>query len=274
MKLAYTSLACPGWTIEEAVTAAENYGYEGIEWRLADGELIGPETPASIRRRLREVPAAHGIAVACLDSSCAAVQATPRERAATLESGQRMLDLAAEIGAPFLRVFGGAIPANTSRAEILAPTVELLHTLGSYGNERGVTVVLETHDAWTHGEDVLALLQADAHPTFKVLWDAHHTYRFGGETPARTLALLSDVVAYVHIKDSRLTTSNPADSTYCLLGAGDVPLAGICAVLKQSGYTGYLSLEWEKRWHPEIAEPEIALPQAVPFLRALLGTTP
>ncbi len=25
------------------------------------------------------------------------------------------------------------------------------------------------------------------------------------------------------------------------------------------GYDGYLSLEWEKQWHPEIAEPEIAL---------------
>ena len=33
------------------------------------------------------------------------------------------------------------------------------------------------------------------------------------------------------------------------------------------GYDGYLSLEWEKQWHPEIAEPEIALLQAVPLLR-------
>jgi hypothetical protein len=36
-----------------------------------------------------------------------------------------------------------------------------------------------------------------------------------------------------------------------------------------SGYDEYLSLEWEKQWHPEIAEPEIALPQAVPLLHRL-----
>src|SRR5260370_3727708 len=104
MKLTYTSLACPGWTIEEAVSAAERYGYAAIEWRLADGAIIEPDASADVRRRLREVPAAHGIEVACLDSSCRAVQAEPKERAATIEAGRRMLDLAAEIGAPFLPV--------------------------------------------------------------------------------------------------------------------------------------------------------------------------
>ena len=115
MKLTYTSLACPAWTIEEAVSAAESYGYAAIEWRLADGAVIGPDAPADVRRRLREVPAAHGVEVACLDSSCRVVQGEPKERAATIEAGQRMLDLAAEVGAPFLRVFGGELPANTTR---------------------------------------------------------------------------------------------------------------------------------------------------------------
>lgn len=268
MKLGYTSLACPGWSIEEAVSAAESYGYAAIEWRMADGAIIEPDVSAHLRRRLREVPAAHGIEVACLDSSCQAVQETPEKRAATIEAGRRMLDLAAEIGAPFLRVFGGGLPANTTRAAILAPTAEVLHALASYSSERGVTVLLETHDAWTNSEDVRALVQAVALPTLRVLWDTHHTYRFG-EAPAQTLAQLGAAIAYVHIKDSRL--NGPGDWTYCLLGEGDLPLREICAVIKQSGYAGYLSLEWEKQWHPEIAEPEIALPQAVPYLRALLA---
>jgi sugar phosphate isomerase/epimerase len=268
MKLAYTSLACPGWTIEEAVSAAENYGYAAIEWRLADGAIIDPDASADVRRRLRAAPAARGIEVACLDSSCQAVQAAPEGRVATIEAGRRMLDLAAEIGAPFLRVFGGALPAGTTRADILEPTAEVLRALGSYGGERGVTVLLETHDAWTNSEDVLALYQAVNLPTFKVLWDTHHTYRFG-EAPAQTLALLGAAIAYAHIKDSRLL--GPGEWTYRLLGEGDVPVGEICAALKQSGYAGYLSLEWEKKWHPEIAEPEIALPQAVPYLRAFLA---
>jgi hypothetical protein len=30
-------------------------------------------------------------------------------------------------------------------------------------------------------------------------------------------------------------------------------------ILYNDGYKGYFSFEWEKLWHPEIAEPEIAI---------------
>lgn len=266
MKLAYSSLACPGWTIEEAVDAAARYGYEAIEWRLADGETIEPGVSAQVRRRLREAPAARGIEVACLDTSCRVVQGTPQARAAVVEAGQRMIDLAAELNAPFIRVFGGELPEGTTRAGLLQPTAEVLHALGTYGAERGLTITLETHDSWTRSEDVLSLLQAVALPSVKVLWDAHHTYR-AGEAPAQSLALLGDAIAYVHLKDSSLDHDRPGTWTYCPINEGDVPLREICALLKRSGYDGCLSLEWEKKWHPEIAEPEFALPQAVPWLR-------
>lgn len=268
MKLAYSSLACPGWTIEEVAEAAARYGYQAIEWRLADGETLEPDTSPLVRRRLREASSAYGIKIACLDSSCRVTQGSPEARAAVIEAGQRMLDMAAELGSPFLRVFGGALPVGTTRADMLAPTAQVLHALGTYGAERGVTVLLETHDAWTRSEDVLNLIRAVALPTVKILWDAHHTYR-AGEDPTQSLALLGDELAYVHLKDSRLLKGKPGAWTYCLLNAGDMPLRAICTLLKQAGYDGYLSLEWEKKWHPEIEEPEVALPQALPYLRDL-----
>lgn len=113
---------------------------------------------------------------------------------------------------------------------------------------------------------MLALIQAVALPSVKILWDAHHTYR-SGESPAQSLALLDGAIAYVHLKDSSLDHDTLGAWTYCLVNEGDVPLREICALLKRGGYDGFLSLEWEKKWHPEIAEPERALPQAVPWLR-------
>jgi sugar phosphate isomerase/epimerase len=268
MKLAYSSLACRDWTIEEAVAAAARYGYDAIEWRLADGETLEPETAPEVWRRLREVPAAHGIEISCLDTSCRVTQDSPESRSAVIEAGKRMIDRAAELGAPFIRVFGGRLPAGTTRAELLAPTAEVLHALGTHSAPRGVTVLLETHDSWTSSEDVLALIQATALPSVRVLWDTHHTYR-AGESPARTIAVLAEMVGYVHMKDSQPASDTPGGWHYCLLNEGTVPLREICSALKGSGYTGYLALEWEKKWHPEIAEPEIALPQAVPWLRRL-----
>lgn len=264
MKFAYSSLACPQWTIEEAIEAAVRYGYDAIEWRMADGEIITSETPEPVRRRLRTVPAAHNIAIACLDTSCRMVQPSAQERVKVIEEAQHMIDLAAELGAPFVRVFGGALPEGTMRSAIIEPTAEVLHAIGTYGAEHNVTVTLETHDAWSSSTDVLTLIQAVSLPTVKVLWDIHHTYRMG-EAPTQSVATLGSAIAYVHIKDGRPTTTTKGWEL-CLLNEGVVPLREACSALKKSSYDGFLSLEWEKKWHPEIAEPEIALPQALPWL--------
>jgi sugar phosphate isomerase/epimerase len=264
MRLAYSTLACPRWTVEEAVAAAVRYGYDAIEWRLADGAIIEPDTAPAVRRRLREVSAANGIALACLDTSYGIVQASPEERVAVTEAVQRMIDMADELGAPLLRVFGGPLPRGTTRSLLLAPTAEVLHTICTYAAERNITVVLETHDAWSTSADVLQLLQAAASPSARVLWDIHHTYR-AGEVPAQSVALLG--TALVHVKDGRPRSNSPETWELCLLNEGTVPLREACSALRHSGYDGYLSLEWEKQWHPEIPEPETALLQAAPLLR-------
>lgn len=267
MKIAYSTLACPQWTVEEAVAAAVHSGYDAIEWRLADGELIGPETPEPVLRRLRDVPIASGIAIACLDTSCRVVQASSQERAETIEAAQRMLDIAASIGAPFVRVFGGPLPDGMTHAAMIAPTAEVLQRIGTYAAERNIVVTLETHDAWSDSANVLALIHAAASPAVKVLWDIHHTYR-SGETPTQSVTTLGTSIAYVHVKDGRPRPNIPDAWELCLLNEGIVPLQEAYTALKHSGYDGYISLEWEKKWHPEIDEPEIALPQAVPLLRA------
>ena len=267
MKIAYSTLACPQWTIEEAVTAAVQYGYDAIEWRLADGELISPETPQSVLRRLRDVPVAHGIAIACLDTSCQVVRATAQQRAETIEAAHRMIDMAAYLGASFVRVFGGPLPDGTSHASMIAPTAEVLNNIGTYAATRNITVTLETHDSWSESANVLALIRATASSAVKVLWDIHHTYR-SGETPAQSVETLGSSIAYVHVKDGRPLPDIPDAWELCLLNEGVVPLQEAYTALKKSGYDGYISLEWEKKWHPEIDEPEIALPQVAPLLRA------
>ncbi len=63
-------------------------------------------------------------------------------------------------------------------------------------------------------------------------------------------------LAHVQVKDPRRTP---------LLGEGEVPVRTILELLRRHGYR-WVAVEWEKKWHPEIPEPEVALPQhgAVP----------
>jgi len=48
-----------------------------------------------------------------------------------------------------------------------------------------------------------------------------------------------------------------------------LPIGEVVRVLAEHGYDGYLSFEWEKMWHPELAEPETAFPRFVEHMRSL-----
>jgi sugar phosphate isomerase/epimerase len=55
-----------------------------------------------------------------------------------------------------------------------------------------------------------------------------------------------------------------------LLGEGEIPVRQQLEVLRRVGYGGYISFEWEKKWHPELPEAEVALPLGMAWLRAQL----
>ena len=57
---------------------------------------------------------------------------------------------------------------------------------------------------------------------------------------------------------------------YVLPGDGQLPLTEAIAVLKQNGYDGWILFENEKRWHPTLAEPEVAFPAFVSWIRPLI----
>jgi sugar phosphate isomerase/epimerase len=50
------------------------------------------------------------------------------------------------------------------------------------------------------------------------------------------------------------------------MGEGKVPISQIMDVLKAAVYSGYLSFEWERAWHPEIPLCDIAFPQYVNYM--------
>jgi sugar phosphate isomerase/epimerase len=68
---------------------------------------------------------------------------------------------------------------------------------------------------------------------------------------------LKKYIFHTHIKDAILLENG---EKYTLLGQGNAPVKEALHALKSDGYAGYYSFEWEKHWHPEIEDPEIAIP--------------
>jgi sugar phosphate isomerase/epimerase len=269
MKLAFTTLACPGWTIEQAAHIGRAAGYEGIEIRLLDGDVVGPGLSATDRLRVRKACADEGLALVCLDTSVRIAQPDPAARDSQIQDGLAMLDLAAELGAPIIRVFAGP-PEGTAPDAAVAGAIACLTPLAERAQSLGLAVTLETHDAFCDSTTVSAVLKEVPGPGAGVLWDLLHPYRIG-EPFEETLGRLRDRLLHVHIKDGRPPAGGGSRWDLTLLGEGEVPTAGILKALQASGYDSWVAVEWEKKWHPEIAEPEIALPQHIAELRKYLG---
>jgi sugar phosphate isomerase/epimerase len=188
--------------------------------------------------------------------------------AEALEEVRAYAALCPTFGTRFIRVFGGAIGA-TPRAQAIRQTGATLRTAAAIAADAGAQVVFETHDDWLNAAHVAAVLEEAQHPAAGVLWDVHHPYRTLGETPQETWRRLGRWIRYTHVKDSRRAAGAPRGYQYCATGTGDIPLVEIVALLQAGGYDGWYTLEWEKQWLPELAEPEAAFPAYVQYMRGL-----
>jgi sugar phosphate isomerase/epimerase len=265
--LAFSTLACPDWLWAQIVQKAVEYGYQGIELRGVEGEMdltkAAPFTGsrmAATKRELRE----RGLAIPCLDTSCHFDQLDALQK--NIDEGKRHIDLAVTLEASCIRVFGDRIADSQSREKILAQVAEGLLALAQYAEGTGVSVLLESHGDFAQTQNLLAVMEAVRHPQVGVLWDVHHPYRFFAEPLADTYQKLKRYIQHVHLKDS--VTDEGGEVRYCLQGQGVLPLAEVLQLLRAGGYAGWIAFEWEKRWHPEIEEPEVALPDFVRVLRA------
>src|SRR5579875_1152334 len=265
MRFAYSTLACPGRRLEEALELGTQAGYEGVELRLVDGELIDPSMSAQDRRRVARSCSQAGLPVAAVDSSIRIAAAA--DPAAVLAEIGVFLELAAEWGAPAVRVFGGELPEEPgARLERLAAAARLLERASDRAAELGVRIGVETHDAFLASATVAELLALVPSPWIGAVWDSHHPCR-AGESAAQVYANIGSRLCLAQVKDAVRTGSGPRDWHLVPLGEGDVPVRDMLGLLFRGGYDGWVSVEWEKRWHPEIDEPETALPQHLRLLR-------
>ena len=266
VRAAFSTLAFPGATLASAVSLGRRWGYAGVELRLVDGELIDPRMPAADRARVKQTVVAAGLPVVAVDSS---IRLTGEDPGPDL---RRFLELASDWESPLVRVFGGALAADPAeRQEQLRAAARVLESCVPLARRLGVAIGVETHDDFS-ASSVVAELLAMADPDWVgAVWDSHHPHRMG-EPPADVYANLGRRILLAQVKDARRRPGG--DWELVLLGEGEVPVREMLGLLAAGGYQGWISVEWEKRWHPEIAEPQIALPQHLSVLAEWMEVKP
>ena len=269
LPLAFSTLGCPKWELSKILGFAETDGFAAVELRGLMGSLDLPSRPEFAPDRIAQTKkeiADHGIKIACVSSSTELHVADPAKRAAGIADGKKFIDLAEQLGAPYVRVFGNKLEGGT-RKEIIARVAAGLHEMAEYAGPRGVTVIIESHGDFVDSPTLKEVLNDADSAYVGLLWDAHHTFVDGHEPPSLTVAELGKWIRHTHLKDS-VPESN--GRKYVLTGKGDVPVKAQVESLRKLGYKGYYCFEWEKVWHPDLLEPDVAFPDYVKVMTSYL----
>ena len=261
LPLGFSTLGCPQWSWREVLDFAARHGFPAIELRglqqavdITQHPEFAPARIADVRQQLAD----RDLTVVCLGSSARMHETDPATRAAQLDEAARYIDLARALGAPYVRVFGDKYTPGLGREAVRAHIAATLRKVGGRAREQGVTVLIESHGDFTDSPSLVEILEQADSPAVALLWDAHHTHASARETPAETVRQVGRWIRHTHLKDSIPVGT---ERRYVLTGTGEVPVRQQIEALAQTGYRGFYSFEWEKRWHPEIEEPEIAFPQ-------------
>ena len=267
-RIAFSTLAFPDATLAQAVALGRSWGYTGVELRLVDGELIDPAMPAADRAAVRRTASAAGLPIVAVDSSIRLTDDHPDREL------RQFLELASDWESPLVRVFGGALPdggpGQADRRARLAAAARVLEAAAGVAERLGVSIGVETHDSFSSAGVVAELLALVPAPSVGAVWDSHHPYRMG-ERPPEIYAYLGSRLLLAQVKDARRAPERADGWQLVLLGEGEVPVREMLAVLAAGGYRGWISVEWEKRWHREIEAPEVALPQHLALLRTWMN---
>ncbi|MEV2217380.1 sugar phosphate isomerase/epimerase family protein [Streptomyces sp. NPDC050997] len=245
MKLAFSTLGVPGLPLPDVLRLATTYGYHGVELRAHPEEPVHPGLDFTQRVAAAAEFKAAGVAV--LGLAGYARVAAPGDDEPVIEEVHRLLDLARDLGAPFIRVFPGG-GTEQSREEADATAARRLGTAAEYAADLGVRILLETHDSHRTGADAIRVLGPVGHRQVGALWDVMHTW-LGGEQPSESYAALAPHLGYVQVKD----IASADDTTPLQLGTGVLPLAECVEVLSRHGWDGWLCWEYEKRWYEAAA---------------------
>lgn len=266
------TMGTPGMDIFQAIDFFSDIGHDGIEIRCAADGLLDLETADQrLLSRIRDHAARAGIEIACVTPYYREF-VTPEERSSTLAGLRRAMEAAVALGCSRVRLNAGTWPLrDVSRERAWSATVAGVREACRDAAERGVFLCVENHvGTLTYtARETVDFVEAVGSEHVGILYDHYFVAQAGKESIDEALAMQAPYLRHVHVKDARL---NPATGEYetCVVGQGEMDWPRIVRGLKDVGYEGYLSDEYEKHWRPELPDPEDGMRRSAAFLRRLI----
>ncbi|MDR0913654.1 MAG: AMP-binding protein [Oscillospiraceae bacterium] len=263
MKISFSTLATPDFSWVDIYSMAKDLNFDGIEIRGIGEEIFAykakPFVGVQLKKTIEKLRQLN-LQIPCLSSgACLKFEDKHDE---IVKEVTEYCKLAQQLGAPYVRVLADDNPQPGNEVDD-KKIAEFLCELAQIALPYGVTLLVETNGVYGNSARLKALLDAADCTNIAALWDIHHPYRYFGEAPQTTAENLGSYIKFVHVKDSVMQNGQPS---YRLMGDGDMPLEDIFAQLQKTGYNGYISLEWVKRWAKNLSDAGIVFPQFANYM--------
>jgi sugar phosphate isomerase/epimerase len=247
---------------------AKELGVDGVEVLFCFWKDKAVELP-----KVKQKAADLGLEIASFAIGNDLTHEDPEERKKQVQSIKDGVDTAVALGTTKVRVFAGHHD-EVGFEKALGWIIEGLKEGAQYAETKGVDLCLENHGTLAgKGEQVKTIIDRVGSPAMKANPDTGN-FLLVNENPVEAVGVVAPFTGNVHFKDFRTPEADETEHVYeglngarvigTAIGEGAVDLPAVVKELRDAGYTGYLTIEYEG---PE--DPATALPRSVAYARSV-----
>lgn len=269
IKLAFSTVACPEWTIEQVAAKAAEFGYQGVELRTLGpgGAQLASDPALTDPAKVADALKKHNITPVCLSTSEALHHADTTAGHGAVRRVREQIELASKIGCGYVRVFGYEVGPGENRKTVMKRIVLRAQALADRAGELGIRLLFENAGSFADAKDWWNIFNLLEHPAVRMCWNVANAAA-SGEGPAVSVPMLHRRIVLAKVKDLRVGEG----SGYVPLGEGTVEIQHFIKRLMGIGYDGFVSVEWDRAWLPSLTPADEYLPDAHKRLTGWIDT--
>lgn len=273
MKPAFSTVACPEWTLEDVAEFAGSTGYQGVELRTfghASVELACDPCktgPAKIRDLFEDA----GVSPLCLASSVRydspvwppVIGHVISDTEKPVRETKSLVEVAAQSEIPAVRVFAFELPQGERREQGIKRVLGRLELALATCRNTGVKLLLENAGSFPLAEDLAEIIERADNPLLYASYSPA-VAQTHGEDPVEGARMLGARLWSVKLSDYH-------DETPAPLGQGDLDAERVVTELARDRFPGWLVYEWPRLWLRELGEPTDVLTDACEKMYRWMG---
>lgn len=236
-----TALQKKTMSYEDLVRLAADLGVDGLDTTV----YWFPDTSDQFLYSLKRTAYRNGIDIYSIAVRTVMTQPTAEGRDKEVASVHKWVDVAEKLGARHIRVFGGDVPKDQTEEAMVPHVVETLKRSAEYAATKGVMLGLENHGGITaNAPRILEILKKVDSPWVGVNLD---TGNFKKDV-IKQIAMILPQAINVQVKAEMMDESGQMVRQ---------DWSQVFKMIRDSGYRGYLSLEYEAKEPAETAVPRL-----------------